>query len=215
MYFKADYPSEAVAVLQYDLDYPAPGIGDGHVTVDKGWLKVATGTSTDSNDGVTVTTRKVVHIDPLPPVAQKVFVCVMGYGQAAMEMLLGGAIDDPRGAIPWNAEPAPLQGDQAAQPGSAGTAGTAPTGTGGSAAPTTAAGLAVSMLSDYFTEVTNDSSKLAAKFASQELTVDDLATFGAKMGARMASAPWRFVQELAGLSPPPPAGGPTQGGANP
>ena len=209
-YYKANYPGQAV--LQYDLDDPFPGAGDGQVTVDKGWLKVATGTSTDSNNGVTVTTRKVVHIDPLPPVAQKVFVCVMGYGQAAMEMLLGHAIHPPHDAVAWDAAPAPLQGDHAAPPGSAAAAGT---GTGGSAAPTTAAGLAVSMLSDYLAEVTNDSSNLAAKFASQQLTVDDLATFGAKMGARMASAPWRFVQELAGLPPPPPAGGPTQGGANP
>ena len=101
-YFKADYPNQAV--LQYDLDDldgPFPGRGDGQVTVDKGWIKLTTGTSANPNVGVTVATRKVVHIDPLSPVAQKVFVCVMGYGQAAMEMLLGGALHPPPNAVPW------------------------------------------------------------------------------------------------------------------
>lgn len=206
-FFKADYPGQAV--LQYDLDDPFPGAGDGQVTVDKGWLKVATGTSTNSNAGVTVATRKVVHIDGLSPVAQRVFVCVMGYGQAVMEMLLGGAIAPPPNAVAWSAEPAPLEGAQAVQPGPASA------GNGGNAPPTTAAGLAVSMLSDYLTEVSNDSSEILAKCANKELTVEDLANFSAKLGARMASEPWRFVQRLSELPLPTPTGGPTQGGDNP
>jgi hypothetical protein len=91
---------------------------------------------------------------------------------------------------------------------------TASAASGGGAAPTTAAGLAVSMLSDYLAEVTNDSSKLVAKFAKQELTVDDLAKFSAKSAARMASEPWRFLKKLSELPSQPPVGGPTQGGGN-
>ena len=222
-FLKSDNPGQAV--VQYDLDNPFPGGGDGQVTVDKGWLKVITGTSTDNTAGVTVTTRKVVHIDPLLPVAQKVFVCVMGYGQAAMEMLLGGATNPPQGLVAWSAAPAPLVSTIAVQEFSkasqaddqtvaAGSPSTASAASGGGAAPTTAAGLAVSMLSDYLAEVTNDSSKLVAKFAKQELTVDDLAKFSAKSAARMASEPWRFLKKLSELPSQPPVGGPTQGGGN-
>jgi hypothetical protein len=206
VFLKEDDPGQAV--VQYDLDIPFPGAGDGQVTVDKGWLKVVTGTSTNSNAGVTVTTRKVVHIDPLSPVAQKVFVCVMGYGQAAMEMLLGGAINPPPNPVPWSDPPAPLVVAQSAQVASA------PAGNGGNAPPTTAAGLAVSMLSDYLAEVSNDSAEIVAKCADKELTVEDLAKFSAKLGARMASEPWRFLQKLSELPPRTPSGGPTQGGDN-
>ena len=219
-YLKSDNPGQAV--VQYDLDNPFPGAGDGQVTVDKGWLKVVTGTSTDINAGVTVTTRKVVHINPLLPVAQKVFVCVMGYGQAAMEMLLGGATNPPPNLVAWSAPPAPLVSMLVAQEHStpsqaddqAVAAGSPSTASGGGPSPITAAGLAVSMLSDYLAEVTNDGSKLAAKFAKQELTVDDLAKFSAKTAARMASEPWRFLKRLAELPSQPPVGGPTQGGGN-
>ncbi len=229
VYYKADYPGQAV--LQYDLDDTAPNQGDGYVTVDKGWLKVATGTSTNRNAGVTVNTRKVVHIRSLPPVAQKIFVCVMGYGQASVEMLLGAAIHPPPQTIAWSTAPAPLddtQGEQqltasavgaeAVQPDPASAAsgsGASAPARGSGAAPTTAAGLAVSMLSDYLAEVTNEGAEIVAKYANADLTVDDLVKSSAKFGARMASEPWKFVQKLSELPPRPPTGGPTQGGANP
>src|SRR6201988_527022 len=145
VFLKSGDPGQGV--VQYDLDPSPPDGGDGQVTVDKGWLKVITGTSANSNAGVTVTTRKVVHIDPLSPVAQKIFVCVMGYGQAAMEMLLGGAVNPPPDPVPW--------------------------GSGGPAAPKTAAGLAVSMLSDYLSEVSNESAEIVAKCANKDVTVED------------------------------------------
>jgi hypothetical protein len=214
-YYKADYSNPDQAVLQYDLDDPFPGVGDGHVTVDKGWLKATRGTSTDPNVGVTVATRKVVHIDPLSPVLQKVFVCVMGYGQAAMEMLLGHAHPPPANAVPWSDPPAPLQAPPAPlAAASAGQPGSAQAGNGAGAAPTTAAGLAVSMMSDFLAEVTHDSSDFAAKCANKQLTVDDFATLSANLAAKMASQPWRFLQRLSELPPSPPTGGPSQGGTS-
>jgi hypothetical protein len=211
LFFKADYPGQAV--LQYELN--PNGTGDGKVTVDKGWLKVATRTSTGGNAGVTVSTRKVVHINGLPPVAQKIFVCVMGYGYASWEMLLGEAIRAPAGLVAWTAPPAPFQGAQgvqhftssfvgaqAAQPAATPTTtqpATTPSTSG--TRPTTAAGLAVSMFSDYLAQVANDSAELAAKWSSQDLTVDDLAKYGAKYGARLATEPWRFVERLTELPP--------------
>jgi hypothetical protein len=224
-YFKAQYSDGAV--VQYDLNEkpPAKGQGDGLATVDKGWLRVVKGTNANRNAGVTVTTRKVVHIDPLWPVAQKIFVCVMGYGEAARDMLIRGAAQPPTGLVAWSADPAPsvytqsmhafftapATGTQAVQPppaqpagAQAAQAGAGSTASGSGASPQTAAGLAVSMLSDYLAETANDSAAFAAKFADKDLTVDELVKFSAKMGARMASEPWRFLQRLSELPPPKP-----------
>ncbi len=202
-YHKAYYPAQHKAVLQYDLDDPFPGAGDGQVTVDKGWLTVTRGTAADPTSGVSVATRKVVHIAPLVPVAQKVFVCAAGYGQAAMEMLFGGAQHPPKNAVGWSSPPGPA-------PAPGGQSGGPPTGS--PAAPTTPAGLAVSMFSDYLTDVAKDSSDIFARYVGNQLTADDLASFGAKIGARLASDPWRFLQKLAELPPPKPGGGAGTGG---
>lgn len=206
MFYKSESASGDQAVVQYDLDIQPTGDGDGQVTVDKGWLKVATGTSTGST-GVTVSTRKVVHINGLSPAALTVFVCAMGYGQSSLEMLLGGALNPPPGLVAWSDPPVPVltkaaRHAQTSQPGSA------PTGTAAGAIPTTAAGLAVSMFSQYLADVTHDTSDIAAKCANHQLTVDDLANFGAKFGARIAGEPWRFLKRLSELPPP----GPVQGG---
>jgi hypothetical protein len=217
-FFKAEYPDGAV--VQYDLD-PATSQphGDGLATVDKGWLKVVKGTTKNRNAGVTVTTRKVVHIDGLWPVAQKELVCRMGYGSAARDMLIDGAQHPPSNLVPWSDPPAPLRTGQAmrsfvtASPAETETIPSAgPAASGGGAHAQTAAGLAVSVLSDCLAETANDSAAFAAKCAEKDLTVDDLVKFSARMGARMASEPWRFLQKLSELQPdkvpvkpPPPA----------
>ena len=222
LFFKADYPGQAV--VQYELN-PSGTDGDGKVTVDKGWLKAAAKTSTGGNAGVTVSTRKVVHINGLPPVAQKIFVCVMGYGYASWEMLLGQAVRSPVGLVAWTDPPAPpngalgvqhfassfaaAQAEPATKPATQPTA-TQPTTQPATAGtrPKTAAGLAVSMFSDYLAEVANDSAALAAKWSNRDFTVDDFAKYGAKYGARLATEPWRFVERLTELPPRKPTGPP-------
>ncbi len=212
LFYKANYPGQAV--VQYDLN-PSGTEGDGKVTVDKGWLKV--GTRTGGNAGVAVSTRKVVHITGLPPVAQKIFVCVMGYGWASWEMLLGEAIQSPAGLVAWTEPPTPLQGvqgvlhftssfvgTQAAQPATTPTItqpAATPTSTG--TRPKTAAGLAVSMFSDYLAQVANDSAAARGRKGRKpaDFTVDDLAEYGAEYGARLAAEPWRFVERLTELPP--------------
>jgi hypothetical protein len=134
-------------------------------------------------------------------------------------MLLGEAIQSPAGLVAWTEPPAPLQGlqgvqhftssfvgAQEAQPAMTPTTtqpATTPTTSG--TRPKTAAGLAVSMFSDYLAQVANDSAELAAKWYGRDLTVDDLAKYGAKYGARFATEPWRFVQRVTELPPRPPA----------
>lgn len=219
-FFKSEHPDGAV--VQYDLDDTAsPRGGDGRATVDKGWLKVVKGTTKNSSAGVTVTTRKVVHIDGLWPVAQKELVCTMGYGSAARDMLIDGAQHPPSNLVAWSDPPPPLVSAEAmrsfvtASPGPTGATPAPGAGAAGGGAPAqTAAGLAVRMLSECLAETANDSAAFAAKCAEKDLAVDDLVKFSARMGARMASEPWRFLQKLAELQPdnavvkPPPAGKP-------
>jgi hypothetical protein len=209
-FFKAEYADGAV--VQYDLDDTPPPRGDGLATVDKGWLKVVKGTMQNRSAGVTVTTRKVVHIDGLWPVAQKELVCVMGYGSAARDMLIDGAKHPPSNLVPWSDPPAPLVSTQAMHEFLTMSAADTQTlqpppeavASGSGAPPKTVAGLAVSMLSDCLAEAANESAALAAKFADKDLTVDELVKFSAKFGARMASEPWRFLQKLSELPPDKP-----------
>jgi hypothetical protein len=215
-FFKAEYPNGGV--LQYDLDDSKPNHGDGKATVDKGWLKVVEGTKKNHNAGVTVSTRKVCHIKGLWPVAQKEFVCVMGYGEAVRDMLQRGAAQPPANLVAWSADPKPLLNTQPMQAlwiaPEADTQAMQPpesVASGGGAHATTAAGLAISMVSNSLAETANDSAKLAAKFGDSDLTVDDLVKFSAKLGARMASEPWRFLQKLSELPPTKPTGVPITG----
>ncbi len=226
-FFKAEYPNGGV--VQYDLDDKQPAPTTQFVaTVDKGWLKVVEGTTANRKAGVTVSTRKVVHITGLWPVAQKEFVCAMGYGEAARDMLQRGAAKPPPNLVAWSADPKPMSNSQAklafliqpapdmtaAQPAANDHArheAPEPVGAAGGPHATTAAGLAVSMMSSYLAETANDSAKLATKFGDHELTVNDLVSFSAKLGARMASEPWRFLQKLSELPPTKPPGAPITG----
>jgi hypothetical protein len=184
------------ARLHYDLDdyEQFPGQGDGQVTVDRGYINMRTLVPGVKSSGVRIVTKKVVHIEGLWPVAQKIFVCAMGYGHAAVEMLVG---DQPKHAVPWD-EPPVLETPKDASSALAADAPPPPANE-----PKTAASLAVTMIADCLEDATKDSSALAQKWTKNNLTFADLMTFSARYGARMASDPWRFLQKLGELPPPP------------
>ncbi len=82
------------ARIDYDLDDPRPGRGgDGRVTVDRGYINMWAHNATNSaaTKGVTVRTRKVVHITDVSPYAQARLVCITGYGTASGDFLIGAA----------------------------------------------------------------------------------------------------------------------------
>jgi hypothetical protein len=89
-YYKST-PSATEANLDYDLDDPTPGLGDGQITVDRGFINMSAPEGDPTSPPVLVRTRKVAHITGVRPWAQARLVCVTGYGTAAMEFLLGAA----------------------------------------------------------------------------------------------------------------------------
>ncbi len=85
------------ASLEYDLDMSALATGDGRVLVDRGYIRMtALDRRNTHSDGVSVKTRKIVHIQGIPPWAQARLVCLCGYGTSSADFLLEAAADPPR-----------------------------------------------------------------------------------------------------------------------
>ena len=204
--------------LQYELDdYKTfPGDGDGAITIDHGYINIRALYPGAANPGVRVVTRKVVRIEEFPPVLQKIWICALGYGHSAMEMIFGGAQGGYKGLTKWGDPPPPVdpalphvEQDDGALAAAAPDQGT-PTKP---YKPRTAGALAVTMVSECLEDVAKDSAKLAEKWAKGRLQVTDLAQFSGKFGSRLASDAWIFFEKMSKLPPPNtrPGGGPYGG----
>jgi hypothetical protein len=173
--------TDTMAHIDYDLDDPTPGLGDGKVIVDRGFINI----TVDDPDqpGVRARTRKVVHIDGLSPYAQQRLVCLTGYGTASAEFLFSGRA---------NAEPPYPRDfgyykDQTPQ---ADPTTDAPVKSSHVAA--TAVKLwgesAEGMVSDYF--------ELAEKWMDGRLRLRDVADYSAQTTGRLVSAPLEFWERV-------------------
>jgi hypothetical protein len=167
--------------VDYDLDESPPVPGDGVVTYDRGYLNA----SRRGANGVVVTTKKVVHIEGLSPVAQNQWVCVSGYGSISNEMILGGAENPPKSAKPWTPSPAPTATGTGTGPS------TGKPGTGAAATPVAAA---VELVSECAQDLTAKTSAIAQKWASGTLKPSDVVAYTTYVGGRVASEPWRFLE---------------------
>jgi hypothetical protein len=179
----ADKSNPAAARLDYDLDDPVFGEGDGQVTVDRGFINMwAWNHDNDpAQPGVRVRTRKVVHINNVLPYAQKMLVCITGYALASEEFLFGRA-KNPHGAKPFDyhedgastgqTKPAPEPGVPADHVGTT----------------------AVKIWADTVTDVSNSCVNLAGKWMAGQLTLDDLESHSRDVGGRLISAPWKFLE---------------------
>ncbi|MCW2561104.1 MAG: hypothetical protein JWP55_5068, partial [Mycobacterium sp.] len=183
------YPSAdgdpSQARLDYDLDDPAPGPGgDGQVVVDRGWINMRSDNAENdpTKPGVTVQTRKVVHILGWDPYVQGQLVSISGYGTASAEFLFGKAKKPPEDARPFHF----LGPENAAkQPGS-----TQETPSS-HFAPT-----AVKLWTDTTRDLTNDYVALAQKWLAGRVTLQDLAAYSATTSGRLVSAPWKFLDAM-------------------
>ena len=159
--------------VDYDLDESPPVPGDGLVTYDRGYLNAAR----NGANGVVVTTKKVVHIEGLSPVAQNQWVCITGYGSISNEMILGGAENPPKSAKPWTPSTAPTGGE-----GQGGTYPTEPSTPGSGAATPVAA--AVELVSECAQDLAAKTSALAQKWAAGTVTPSDMVAYSAYVGGR-------------------------------
>lgn len=89
---------DGTAVLEYQLS-DTPGVGDGRIIVDEGSI-----VAREVNGQICVTTTKrVCFTQPFSPVQMQMFMCALGYGAAAEDVLFSCALasDPPSTAIPW------------------------------------------------------------------------------------------------------------------
>ena len=194
-----DGPDRYEARLDYDLNDPVPDRrGDGQITVDRGFINMwSTNPLGPTYKGVRVRTRKVAHINGLRPYTMKRFVCIFGYGNAAMEMLFGSArdpgsyqplkpwLDSPE--IPRDPLPFPPQ-DPAYELAQGDTTPPHPDNS--------VASTAITMVAKCVEDLTAKQFDLADRWMSRQLTVAELAQHSAEVGARIASEPWRIVQAI-------------------
>lgn len=212
-YIKIDEGQYAGRLL-YELDdfAPFPGAGDGAITIDHGYINIRALHPGAAKPGCRVVTKKVVRVEEFPPILQKIWICALGYGHQAEEMIFGGAQDDTKGLSKWADPPDPVAPIPPLPPqdGQQGGTDTTAPGTGSAAKPyppKTAGSLAVTMLSECLEDVSKDSAALASKWAKGQLQVSDMAQFSSKFGARLMSDAWIFFEKLNKL-PPPPGGTP-------
>lgn len=176
---------ECYARLDYDLDDPTPGPGDGQVLVDRGYINMwVTNADRDpTKKGVGVRTRKVVHIRDLSPFAQQRLVCLTGYGSASSEFLFGAA-GTPKG----KARPFPYYKhgerpeEEPARP--------------DSQPSTHVVATAVDMWTDAVDGLMSDYFDVAEKWMAGGLRPDDVADFSEKVTRRLVNSPLEFLQRV-------------------
>jgi hypothetical protein len=200
------------ARLDYDLDEPKGPEGDGHVTVDRGFMNMWSTVNNANNPGVRVRTRKVVHINGLLPYAQARLVCVTGYASASNEFLFGPASDPPDDAKEfkfYDTAVQPATAEQAVNVTAAGP-GTTPT-------PTDHVGTtAVKLWTDTVRDLTTNYFALASKWVTGNVRVEDVADYGKQVTSRLAQAPMDFVDAVSKPRyPGSQTGGNGQGGTYP
>jgi len=179
-----------VARLDYDLNDPIPDpAGDGQIDVDRGFINVFAKNADPAVKGVVVRTRKIAHINGLRSYTMKRFVCIFGYGEATMEMLLGSAVDPgSKGeeGFPWD--------DAVVDPDTTGSKGEPSTTPEPSTNSVISA--AFKMAADCVQDLTVKNLDLTDKWMAGQLTPADLAEYSAQVGARIASDPWKFLQAI-------------------
>ena len=182
------------ASLEYDLDQSRFGTGDERVLVDRGYIRMAAKDRKDPrNNGVRVTTRKIVHITGIPPWAQARLVCLCGYGTSSADFLL-------KAAAARRTDPPPepfLFPKSESQTDNDPTDAAAP-------APIHYVPAAVGAWTEAVQDVTNSYLGLTEKWLSGGLTVTDMADHCRRVYGDLGSAPWKYLQDI--MTPRSPGG---------
>jgi hypothetical protein len=176
---------ECEARLDYDLDDPTPGPGDGQVLVDRGYINMWATKGNADLPGVRVRTRKVIHIDGLSPFAQQRLVCLTGYGTASSEFLFGPAARRTQGAQPFDYHyykhgELPHVEPEASDSGPS----------------THVVATAVNLWTDAVQDVVSDYFDMAEKWMAGGLRLSDVTDFSQKVTGRLVSSPVEFLERV-------------------
>jgi hypothetical protein len=179
------YPTdgEREARLDYDLDDPTPGPGDGQVLVDRGYINMWATKGGPDQPGVRVRTRKVIHISGLSPYAQTRWVCLTGYGTASHEFLLRPAADPSKDARPF------IYYEHGQQP-------EADPQTTDSETSTHVVATAVNLWTDAVQDLTSDYFDMAEKWMAGGLRLTDITDFSQRVTGRLVSSPLEFLERV-------------------
>ncbi len=172
------------ASLEYDLDKPALATGDGRVLVDRGYIRMAALNQKDPRStGVSVKTRKIVHITGIPPWAQARLVCLCGYGTSSADFLLKAAAAPPRDRRPFLFPEKESQADNDSTKTS-------------SPAPIHYVPAAVGAWTEVVQDVTNSYLGLTEKWLAGGLTFSDVAETCRRVSGDLGGAPWNYLQDM-------------------
>lgn len=171
------------ASLDYDLDDPTPGPGDGQVLVDRGYINMWATNGAPDRPGVRVRTRKVIHIDGLSPYAQTRWVCLTGYGTASSEFLFGPAEnkpDDPRPFEYYKHDQRPKEDPETSDSGTS----------------THVVATAVDLWTDAVQDMASDYFDMAEKWMAGGLRLTDITDFSQKVTGRLVNSPLEFLERV-------------------
>lgn len=184
-------PRGASARIDYDLDpYPSDdNRGDGAVRYDRGWINMWADNPAENPalPGVRARTRKIIRIDGVDTWKQEL-VGYFGYSTASAEFLLGSAVDPPVGRKAFLDRGPEQVGPVSAPPPQARDGAPA---YGRHFAPT-----AVSIWADTVEGLMDDCTKVARKWWSAELTVDEVANHAVDTADRLIRAPFAFLDAM-------------------
>jgi hypothetical protein len=199
------------AVLNYELADTRVGTGDsGLVLVDSGYIRILDNKLPNGTvKGVRIKTSKMVAIQGTSVTATAMLMLSLGWAAASNAMLLDNAVNPPQGGdplVPWSTNPEKPGGSTVV--GAGGTPGQQP-GSPPPQVPVGATGALVKeaarMWADCVQATTTDATKIMNKWYQRELTIQDIVEYTTALGGRLASEPWRYLDEMSKRLPATPS----------
>ncbi len=200
------------AILNYDLADKRTGTGDsGLVLVDNGYIHISENIQDDGTvKGVRIRTSKMVAIEGSSVTVIAMLALNLGWAAASNAMLLDNAANPPtslpdgRPLHKWSVNPEPSdkgpptgagQGPAQSPPAQL------PPGSGGALVRD-----AVRLWARCVEDTAKTTSAIMNKWYDGQLTVDDMVRYSSDLGGRLASEPWRYLEDVRNRFPsqPPP-----------
>ncbi|OBK80572.1 hypothetical protein [Mycobacterium sp. 1164985.4] len=186
------------AFINYDIDdNRASTKDDGFTLLDRGYISFE-----KEERGVRIRTLKEVKFAGVPPLATIMFAVIGGYASIGENMLIDCALNPPSGLVDFTASVPTGKPAKPIDPTvCASAAAPAPCGCQPSFAPSVTE--AVDLWASCVTEVSTEYAGLVNHWAKCGFDPAEMAEFGAKVSARMATDPWRILGLMLSQTPQP------------
>ena len=200
-YWKHNF--EGGGILNYELADDRACLGDsGLVLVDNGYIHISGNTA---EGGVRIRTSKVVAIQGCSVTAIAMFALKLGWAALSDSMLFGNALHPPRGAAlrEWSTNPEKPHGEPEKSSETPTPEEPAPP-----RLPPGARGMLVKQAARAWAtcveDVTTSTAVIVDKLYKGKLTAADMVKYSTELGGRLASEPWRLLDQLSKSVPTAP-----------